>query len=49
MIDKEARALFIYTLCENYTKKLLDSGAITEEQHEKINKRCLAHCSELNL
>lgn len=49
MIDKEARALFIYSLCEKYTRTLLESGVITEEQFHKINKRCSEHCSELNL
>ena len=49
MIDKEARAIFIYTLCEKYTRTLLESGAITEEQFRKINKRCSEYCTEIAL
>lgn len=46
MIDKEARTLFIYFLCEKYTKLLLELGTITEEQHKRINKRCFECCTE---
>ena len=49
MIDKEARTIFIYMLCEKYTRTLLETGVITEEQFRRINKRCSEHCAELDL
>ena len=49
MKDKEIRAKFIYMLCEKYTRTLLESGAITEEQFHKINKRCSEYCTEIAL
>ena len=49
MKDKEIRAKFIYLLCKQYTRNLLDSGKITEEQFHKINKRCSEYCTEIAL
>ncbi len=38
MIDKEARTLFIYFLCEKYTKLLLETG---KEGNHLRRYRCL--------